>query len=351
MTSAPDPLSRILPPALRQLLRGRALTLRRPVWGPRVGRHMSVRAGHGLEFRGHRPYAPGDDLRRLDWRAIARRDRLVYRETHSEDALDLVLAVDDSAGMAYGEGEQQKYRVAAALATALATLAVRQGDRVGLCLATPSRDVARDPVRELLRPAAGQQRLRTLAETLAERPLEGACAWPQVLDRLVAHAPRRSLLVLLGDFLDPDPRARAGAPIEPRDAARVASGEADATDPGERALLDALARPRARGHDVVLVQVVHRDELEFPWGGRELLRLEDSRGQRPAVEGAGLRIRAGYLRRLGAYLERLERACERERVHLDRVVSDAPAGDALLDLLGYLSGSAGRGARDGSAPP
>ncbi len=335
-----DPLSELLPPPLRQLLRGRALTLQRPVWGQRAGRHMSRRAGHGLEFRGHRPYSPGDDLRRLDWRAVARRDRLVYRETHSEDALDLLLMIDDSGGMAYGEGPQNKLRAAAAIAAALAVLAIRQGDRVGLGFAS---DTQRSRGLELARPVGGRRRLQAIAAALAEaqgRP-QGACAWPDALDRVLAYAPRRCMLVLLGDLLDPDPRASGSATAD------EVTGEDEvddedaraAADPGERRLQDALGRLRARGLDVVIAQVLHRDELTFPWSGRELLRLEDSRGVRPAVEGAGQGFREGYLRRLNAYLGRLERSCERERVHLARVVTDAPVSDSVLDLLAHLSGS------------
>src|SRR5690606_14139521 len=94
-TDTTETIARILPADLRELLRTRVLLLQRPVWGRRHGRHRSARAGMGLDFRDHRAYVPGDDPRRLDWRAVARRDRLVLRQTESEDELPVVLVVDE----------------------------------------------------------------------------------------------------------------------------------------------------------------------------------------------------------------------------------------------------------------
>src|SRR5690606_1369373 len=99
------------------------------VWGRRFGRHRSARAGVGLDFRDHRPYVPGDDPRRLDWRAVARRERLVLRQTEAEDELSLCIVFDGSGGMAYGESDASpstsKLRAAWAVAGGLAWLAAR----------------------------------------------------------------------------------------------------------------------------------------------------------------------------------------------------------------------------------
>jgi uncharacterized protein (DUF58 family) len=303
-------LAAVVPPELRELLRGRPLLLTRPVGGPHAGRHLSVRAGLGDQFRGHRPYVPGDDPRRLDWRAVARRDRLVLRQTDAEDALSAVILWDGSEAMSYGTGLQRKQTCAAALAGALAHLALRQGDRVGLA-------AGRDGALELahLRPQAGAPRLAAVAHALT-RPPAGACPWPALLAAVAPALPRRSLVLLLSDFLDPDPGAQDG----------------------DAELLRGLAVLRSRGHDVALVQVLHRDELTFPWTGRELWRFEDLRGHRPPLEGHGASLRAGYLERLHAHLGALARACEAGGLHLHRVVSDEPLPAALLALLARLAG-------------
>jgi len=265
-------LAAVVPPELRELLRGRQLVLTRPVGGPHAGRHASTRAGLGDQFRGHRPYSPGDDPRRIDWRAVARRDRLVLRQTDSEDALATVLLLDASGGMAYGTGTSNKLRHASALAGALAQALLRE-------------------------PA-------------------GACPWPALLAAAAPALPRRRLVLLFSDLLDPDP----------------ADPNADAH------LLHDLAALRSRGHDVVLVQVLHRDELEFPWSGRGLWRFEDARGAREPREGHAPSLRAAYLERLGAHLSRLERGCADAGLHLHRCVSDQPLTAALLGLLARLAG-------------
>lgn len=303
-------LAAVVPPELRDLLRGRQLVLSRPVGGPHAGRHGSTRAGLGDQFRGHRPYVPGDDPRRLDWRAVARRDRLVLRQTDSEDALSTVLLIDGSGGMAYGTGTSNKQRHAAALAGALAHLALRQGDRVGFAL-------GRDDTLETthLRPQAGSPRLAAIAQALT-RPPAGLCPWPALVAAVAPALPRRSLVVALSDLLDPDPR----------------DPEADAQ------LHRGLAGLRGRGHDVVVVQVLHRDELEFPFDGRGPWRFEDPRAARPRIEGHARGLRDRYLERLHTHLHALERSCGESGLHLHRTITDEPLTASLLGLLARLAG-------------
>jgi uncharacterized protein (DUF58 family) len=303
-------LAAVVPPELRDLLRGRQLVLARPVGGPHAGRHTGVRAGLGDQFRGHRPYSPGDDPRRIDWRAVARRDRLVLRQTDAEDALSLVLLVDAGGGMSYGIGSSNKLRHASALAGALAHLALRQGDSLGFGLGRAGElELAQ------LRPRAGASRLAALAHALTREPA-GICPWPDLVAAIAPSLPRRSLVLLLSDLLDPDPN------------------KPDA----DELLLRNLAALRSRGHDVVLVQVLHRDELEFPWTERGMLRFEDPRGAREPLEGHAPGLRADYLERLHAHLAGLDRGCADAGLHLHRSVSDEPLTGALLALLARLAG-------------
>lgn len=304
-------LAAVLPPALRELIRGHALTLGRPVWGQRAGRHRAARAGLGQLFRAHRPYVPGDDPRLLDWRAMARRDRPVLRQTEGEDELALVLLADVSGGMSYGEGDSNKMRASAGLLAALALLAIRQGDRVGL---------ASGGVGALLRPAGGTPRLHAIAGALAraiEGPPAGTCPWPELVAAAAPRLPRRSLVIAASDLLDP------------------CGGDAAA----EAALWRSFAGLRARGHDVVLLQVLHRDELAPPWAGGELLRVLDPRGSAPPLEGRAATLLRGYQERLQAHLDGIDAAAEAAGIHVARVISDEPLAAAFLDLLARLAGA------------
>ncbi len=313
-----DPIEELLPASLRAALARRELVVRRPVAGARHGVHRSLRPGVGRDFRDYRAYVPGDDPRRLDWRAAARSQRLVVRQTESEDELDLVVLIDGSGAMAYGEGEASKWRRAGTMAAALAELALRQGDRVGFAISR-----AGELELDALEPASRRDRLAQLARRL-HAEASGDCDWDGLLSAAAPRLRRRALVVALSDFLDPGGRG----PSE------VIDHSAD------EALLRDLTLLRAAGHDVALLQILHRDELEFPWDRPRVVELEDPRGRRPTVEGPGASLRDDYLARLGEHLRWLEQGCERGGLLLVRMPSDRDPVAQAIDLLGRLAGQA-----------
>lgn len=322
---ADEALGRLVPPELRERMRAQALVLTRPVHGRRHGRHASARAGLGLDFRDHRPYVPGDETRMLDWRAVARRERLVLRQTESEDELPVTLLVDGRAGMRYGEGSRDKLRYGLALGVGLLWLASRQGDPIGLALGT-----AGDLDVSLARPAGGRDRLAAIAHRLATCEPRGACPWLPLLDAVAPRLSRRSLIVLVSDLLDPGPTPDESAATE-------------------EALWRGLTHLRARRHDVVVLQVMHRDELMFPWTEDRMLRFEDLADARAPIEAPGRRLRDAYLEKIHAHLAGIESRCEREGLLLHRVVTDEPLADGFVRLLGRLAGQPAAAA-EASAP-
>lgn len=313
-TSGSSSLGALVPADLGELLRTRVLRVRRPVWGRRHGRHAARRVGLGLDFRDHRAYVPGDDPRQLDWRAVARRDRLVLRQTEAEDELSLVLVLDAGANMGYGTGAHGKLTVAKALVAAFAWTAIRQGDRVGLVLAHGGNGDT-----SLARPAAGGDRLESIARSLGRTEANGRAPLAAAIGSSAPRLPTRSVVVVVSDVLDH---------------ATVVDDAAAA----ESELLGGLAQLRARGHDVVLLQTLHRDELEFPWSGSRLLKFVDPRGLRVDIEGAAGSLRARYLERMQAHLDALDAACESQGVMLVRIATDVPLAAAYTDLLGRLAG-------------
>src|SRR3954453_16310539 len=112
------------------------LLLRRPMQGNVSGRHTSPHRGASVEFAEYRKYVPGDDLRRLDWRAFGRSDRYFIKEFEADTNLRRCLGVDTSGSMDCGSGEITKIHYARKIAGVLGTLAVQQGDAIGLaCVA------------------------------------------------------------------------------------------------------------------------------------------------------------------------------------------------------------------------
>jgi uncharacterized protein (DUF58 family) len=304
-----DPIEILIPASLRAALARRELLVRRPVAGVRHGQHRSLRPGLGRDFRDYRAYVPGDDPRRLDWRAAARSQRLVVRQTESEEELTLVLAIDGSGGM------DVRWAWAGTFAASLASLALRQGDRVGFAVGRAGEVEA-----GMLEPTARRDRLRALGRLFVhERPV-GVCPWPDLLGAVAARLRRQSLIVVLSDLLDP-------------------AGDAEASDrKADETLLRDLGRLRASGHDVVVVQLLHPDEIEFPWVEPRVLQLEDPRGRRPEIEGPGSALREGYLARLDEHLDWLEHACEQVGLVLARVVTRGDPTAPLLELLARLAG-------------
>lgn len=334
-----DAIARAMPPGLRAALARRALEVQRPIVGGRHGAHRSQRPGVGRDFRDYRAYVPGDDPRRLDWRAAARSQRLVVRQTESERELDLHLLVDASGAMGYGEGALgSKWALASALTMGLTSLATRQGDRVTWVSGRQG-----EVERGLSRPSARRDRLREVALRCveSEHAPAGDCPWDGMLDTLATVlSPRRpALIVVVSDFLDPKTATEA----EPE----AGEGESEAAKAPDAALLRSLGVLRAAGHDLLLAQVLHRDELEFPWTRQRVRRFEDLRGRRALVEGPGASLRARYLERLEAHLRWHGGRCDREGLALVRLVAglgEDPAErersmvDQIVGVLGRLAG-------------
>ena len=127
-----------LDPQVLSRLGALPLHARVPMLGNVTGRHRSPIRGSSLEFAAYRKYVPGDDTRRLDWRAYGRSDRFYIKELEADTNLRMCLVVDTSGSMGYPTPDNSKLRYAQKLAGTLAYLAANQGDAVGLYCARES---------------------------------------------------------------------------------------------------------------------------------------------------------------------------------------------------------------------
>src|SRR5215470_12794804 len=117
-------------------LAGLPLLARRPMQGNVSGRHSSPHRGSSIEFAEYRKYVPGDDLRRLDWRAYGRSDRFFVKEFEADTNLRCCLVLDTSGSMDFGTTGGTKMEYARRIAGVLGYMALQQGDAVGLsCVA------------------------------------------------------------------------------------------------------------------------------------------------------------------------------------------------------------------------
>jgi uncharacterized protein (DUF58 family) len=291
----PVPSSPLLDPAVLAQVKDLRLVARTLVDGAVTGLHRQPRAGVGVELEQFRGYQPGDDPRRIDWRAHARSDRLIVRESPVERDVTVRLVVDATASMAHGEAGAplDKLGYARMLAAALAFLALRQGDAVALHLVGDA-GVDLPPLR----------RRRALERLLfALQAMAAGGRWPpwQRLGPRLLRPRRRELVVLISDLWE-----------------------------AEAEIAAALAGLRALRHEVVLLHLMGRDELEFGWSGDLLFEDLESGA---VVAGSAGALRDGYLRRLAAWLQAWERRAAELGVAYSRVPLDRPLELALRDVL------------------
>src|SRR3954467_13590120 len=166
--------------------------------GSPPGRPRSPRHGFAVEFAQHREYAPGDDIKHIDWKVYGRTERYFLKQYELETNLICWLLVDASQSMAYGSGPLRKYDYACMAAASLAFLIVQQSDSVGLALFDAQ-------VRRFLRPSGQPSQLKELIRSLGDGPSTAPTRLGPVLHEIAGRARRRGLVMLFSDLFDDVP--------------------------------------------------------------------------------------------------------------------------------------------------
>lgn len=269
--------------------------------GVLAGLHFSQRRGESAEFAEHKLYSPGDDLRRVDWKALAKSDRYYVKRFVEETSLSTYIVLDRSASMAYPEQPgNRKFDYAATLAAALAMLLLRQGDPVGLIHFSSRSDHA-------LEARVKKSQLFEFINKLEELPVVGTTAAADVFAELGQGLKRKSLVLVLSDMLD-------------------VCGE----DHDPQGLMQSLGSLRARGADVALMQVLHPDELSLPFQG--LVRFLDMESDAELQVDADA-IRASYQQEIQGYVQKLRRSAQAADVRFASVSTAEPPAQVLANFI------------------
>ncbi|MEM8736205.1 MAG: DUF58 domain-containing protein, partial [Planctomycetota bacterium] len=176
---------KVVDPALLAQLGGLPLLARKAMLGNVSGRHSSPHRGASVEFAEYRKYVPGDDLRRLDWRAYGRSDRFYIKEFEADTNLRMMLVLDTSGSMDFGSAGLTKLEYAHRIAASLAYLAIQQGDAVGL--ATVAAGILQN-----LPPKRNPSHLTTLYDTLENSDPQGETGIVEVLHELAETTRQRA---------------------------------------------------------------------------------------------------------------------------------------------------------------
>jgi len=258
-----------------------------------AGEHASRRRGGSAEFQEHRHYEPGDDLRRVDWLAFARTGAPVVKLFRAEEDVVVRLLLDASASLDFGD--PPKIEVARRLAAAFGYMALAGSQRAQVLVAGAQQGTTGVSRRSSSR--RGRGGLAGLLKDLGRDSPSGRADLTRAIDDVIAQSPRPGMLVVLSDFFDPGP------------------------------VTSALARAATSGHDVALVQIVDRGEIEPKLEGD--YELEDAEtGSTVSITMDASAIDA-YVLRFAGLVEELRAWARRHGASYVRVATDEPLEGAV----------------------
>jgi uncharacterized protein (DUF58 family) len=282
------------------------------VEGLMTGMHRSPYQGISVEFAQHRPYVQGDDIRYVDWKVLARSDKVYLKQYQEETNLHLICVVDASESMAFGtvgSGQRaagsdgkvwSKYDHATAIAASLAYMAIQQQDSVGLAIFDQT-------LRHYFKPSNSPGQWKTVVQELQQVPRLQKTSTGKILDQLAEKLTHRSLIVILSDFFD------------------------DLT-----ALQTGLRHLRYKKHELIVFQILDPAELEFPFEDVTLFKGLEQSGQLLTEPRA---LREGYLEQLRLHTEALKKACRGLNIDFVTLNSGEGLDIALSNFLATRSAS------------
>jgi uncharacterized protein (DUF58 family) len=284
-----------LEPAVLAKLLGRPLHARIPMLGNVSGRHRSPIRGSSLEFAEYRKYVPGDDLRRLDWRAWGRSDRHYIKEFEADTNLRLCFVIDTSGSMNQRpEGGLSKLDYAQRIAGSLAYIAAQQGDAVGLYCAGKQ-------FHKEIPPKRSAAHLSMVLDSIGEMEAKGETGLPEALHEAAEKIPQRALFIIISDlFMQP------------------------------ALLKDSFQHLRFRRHDVAVFHLLEDEELNFEF--KRPTRFLDLEGGTSVLADPTL-IAPQYHKALKKYIGELDEIVRDAAVDYHRVRIQEPYEEAVARFL------------------
>jgi uncharacterized protein (DUF58 family) len=271
------------------------LRARHIVEGYVSGLHRSPYHGFSIEFAEHREYAPGDDLRHVDWKVFGRTDKFYLKQYEDETNLICYLVLDISESMQYRSPDSalSKLEYAQCIAAAMAWLVLQQQDAVGLVTFD-------EAIRANITPSSNATHLQPLLQAMQSTAAGRKTATGPIFHELAERFRKRGVVLILSDLFD-----------------NVAS------------LMAGLSHFHHRRHDVILFHVLDRAEIEFPFRTPTLFQgLE----QYPELLADPRSLRRAYLREFANYQNEIRRGCRSQGLDYLAVPTDQPL-DAVLSMF------------------
>jgi uncharacterized protein (DUF58 family) len=267
------------------------------VEGIMSGIHRSRSKGFSVEFEEHREYSPGDEIRRIDWKAFGKFDRYFIKEYEDETNLRAYLLLDSSASMDYSSDGITKFTYGCILTASLAYLILRQQDAAGLVTFS-------DHIDRFIPPRAKRGYVMEIVHALESQKPLGNTAVGKILEDVAGKLKRRGLVVLVSDLLD-----------EPEK------------------ILEGLRLFRFKGNDVIVFHILDSAELELPFDGNIL--FEDLEEANLKITADPRTIRNTYRNVVNEFVEHIRAECYKNSIDYRLLSTSTPLDQALVSYLSW----------------
>ena len=301
---------KLLDPAALIKLGRLTLESRQAMVGSVAGKHKSPHRGSSVEFAEYREYMPGDDLRRLDWRAYGRSDRFFIKEFEADTNLRLCMVVDGSGSMLFGDKSNpgngdslySKFEYASRMAALLGFVAIRQGEAAGLTIAAGKSQKSKQKSEQVqLPPRRRPSHLGLIQDALEGFEPRGEGDLAKCLHDLAEESRQRAMVVVFSDLF---------------------------SDPEE--LGDAFQHLKFRKHDAIVFHLLEQRELEFSFDATT--RFVDLEGGAPVIAEPSTMGRQ-YLAALEQYFAKLQDGVRKADVDYHRAMIEEAPEDVLGRFL------------------
>jgi uncharacterized protein (DUF58 family) len=276
------------------------------VEGLTSGQHRSPYQGISVEFAQHRQYVQGDDIRHVDWKVLAKTDKIYLKQYLEETNLHLIVVVDASESMGFGTVKADdgtlwtKYDHATAIAAALSYLTIQQQDSVGLAIFDQA-------LTRYFKPSNSPGQWKIITQELQQVPRWNKTNTGKILDQLAEKLTHRSLIVILSDFFDDLEGLKKG-----------------------------LRHLRFKKHEMMVFQILDPAEIEFPFEDVTLFKGLEEAGQLLTEPRS---LREAYLEQLRIFTEEMQKMCRGMRIDFTRMNSAEALDVSLSSFLATRAAS------------
>lgn len=288
---------RYFDPVVLARIKNLTLLARHVVEGLMAGLHRSSLHGLSVEFSEHRPYAPGDELRHIDWKLFGRQDRFFVKEYEAETNLRAHILLDSSASMGYG-AKVSKFEYGCYIAASLAYLMLLQRDAVGLV-------TVGDRGLRVLPPRSSPHHLRAFISELEGLEPGGPTDLRGSLEEVAGALHRRGLFIIISDFIEDTGSVEAG-----------------------------FRHLASRRNDIMAFHLADREELDLPF--RKVTLFRDLEDDLEVTTDPG-EIRQEYRSAVAEHMKRVKALCHSHAADYDLFMTDDPLHRSLVRYLARRS--------------